>query len=53
LWTFAVFSAKNFEFFEIYDVFAWTRGEGVEPMQAFSGQGEVAIFFVILCRRPL
>jgi len=36
--TSALFDAKNFEFFEIYGVFARIRGEGVEPVQTFCGQ---------------
>jgi len=29
MWTSALFRAKNFEFFEIYGVFARTRGGGL------------------------
>jgi len=37
MWTSALFGAKNFGFFEIYNVCAWTRG--VEPVRTFCGQG--------------
>jgi len=37
--TSALFGAKNFGFFEIYGVFARTRGEGVEPVRTFCEQG--------------
>jgi len=30
---------KAFGFFEIYGVFARTKGEGFEPLQTFSGEG--------------
>jgi len=32
---FALFGAKNFEFFKIYGVSAKTSGEGVEPTRTF------------------
>jgi len=53
--TFALFGAKNFRFFEIYGVSAdaRTKGEGVEPVRTFFGQGEGGQFFVILCGRLL
>jgi len=35
--TSALFGAKNFEFFEIYNVSARTRWEGVEPLRLFCG----------------
>jgi len=35
------FSEKNFGCFEIYGVSARTRGEGVEPVRTFFGQGEL------------
>jgi len=38
--TSALFGTKNLEFFEIYGVYAWTRGEGVEPVLTFFGKGE-------------
>jgi len=51
---FALFDAKNFEFFEIYGVSVWTKGEGVEPVRTFFGQGgRGSQFFAILCGRPL
>jgi len=34
------FGAKNFGFFESFGVSARTRGEGVEPVRTFCGQGE-------------
>jgi len=37
--TSAFFGAKNFTFFEIYDVSAWTMEEEVELMRTFCGQG--------------
>jgi len=36
VWTFWY---KNYRFFEIYSVSAQTRGEGVEPVRTFCGQG--------------
>jgi len=45
--TFALFGAKSFGFFEIYDVSAQTRG--FEPVQTSFGQGEGSI----LCGRRL
>jgi len=43
--------AKSLDFSEIYCVSARTRG--VEPVQAFCGQGEGGQIFAILCGRPL
>jgi len=45
--TSALFGAKNFGFFEIHDVSPRTRGEGVEPLRIFRGQGG-SQFFAIL-----
>jgi len=39
MWTSAIFGAKNLGFFEIYVVSSRTRGERVEPVRAFCGQG--------------
>jgi len=50
MWTLSLFGAKNFGFFEIYDV---TRGEGIEQVRSFCGQGGGRHFFAILCGRPL
>jgi len=41
MWTSALFSTKNFGFFEIYGVSARTRGRVVEPVRRFFGQGGV------------
>jgi len=40
--TSTLFGAKNFQFFEIYDVFA--RIKGVKPIRTFFGQGKGLIF---------
>jgi len=48
MWTFILFSAKNYGFFEICGVSAWTRG--IELLQT---RGEEGQFFTILCRRLL
>jgi len=37
--TSALFSGKNFAFFEVYGASARIRGEGVEPVWTFFGQG--------------
>jgi len=48
------FGAKTLGFFEIYDVSARTRGEEVEPVRTFCGQGVVGgQFLAILCGRLL
>jgi len=49
----AFLGAKNFEFFEIYGVSARARGEGVEPVPSFYGQGGRGQFFATLCGRLL
>jgi len=41
-----IFWCKNFRYFEIYDLSAWTRG--VEPVRSRG-----SIFFAILCGRLL
>jgi len=43
--TFALFGAKNIKFFEIYSVSARQRGEGVEPVRTFYGQGGSGVNF--------
>jgi len=47
--TSALFGEKNFGFFEIYSVSAWTR-RGVESVRA---RGKGGQFFAILCGRLL
>jgi len=42
--TSALFGAKNFGFFEIYGVFAWTRG-GIEPMRTKGEKGQFSRFY--------
>jgi len=55
--TSALFGTKNLGFFEIYGMFAWTRGEGVEPVRTFCGQGGRRVNFLRFCAdfygRPL
>jgi len=48
--TSTLFGAKNFGFFEIYGVSAWTRGEGVKPVRTFTDKGGGGQFLVILGR---
>jgi len=52
MWTFALFVAKNFGFFEIYGMSVRTRGEEFKPVRTFFGQGGVKLF-EILCGRLL
>jgi len=50
----ALFGEKNFGFFEIYGVSAWTWGVRVEPVRTFFGQGGGGQFFAdVLYGRPL
>jgi len=54
----SIFWRKKFEFFEIYSVSVRTRGEGVEPVQTFYGQGGQGVNFSRFCadilyERPL
>jgi len=52
--TFALFSAKDLGFFEIYGVSARTRGREGEPVRTFFGQWlRGGQFFAILCGRLL
>jgi len=54
--TSAFFGAKYFGFFESYGVSVRTKGERIEPMRIFFGQGERSVFrdFVrIFYERPL
>jgi len=39
MWTSALFDAKIIGFFEIYSVSTRTRGEGIELVRIFFGQG--------------
>jgi len=45
----ALFGAKTFRFFEIYDVFTQTKGRGIEPVQTFCGQGGEVVNFSRFC----
>jgi len=47
--TSALFGAINLGFFEIYDVSAQTRGEGVKPVRSFFGQGGGGVNFSRFC----
>jgi len=57
MWTSAFFGAKNFGFFEIYGVSAWTSGGGLSQCGHFANKGEVVNFSRFcedfFCGRPL
>jgi len=47
--TSSLFGAKNFKIFEIFDVFARTKEEGVEPVRTFCGQEGGKVDFLRFC----